>query len=116
MTAAHDLENKFRVVLGDPAHEEEGCLSMMAIQKVECSERVALDARLEAAPVPWIDEISEGCPLEIIFDRDCQDMAMNHRGIVHLLTRLRKDTIDSRKSTINLLVQQGNELHCQYVG
>ena len=72
--AVSHAANQFRKAIGDPPEDEKRGLDVVAIEQVERPLRVLLEPGLEAIPLAAVDQRLERRDVEIVLERDRQDV------------------------------------------
>ena len=70
------------MLFGDPAQNEERRFDLVPVQQIECAESIALQTTLETVPLTSLDHMIEGANLEIIFQRDRQNVTLFVQWVV----------------------------------
>ena len=74
MTLLDDFPDEFREVIGNPADDEEGCLDPVLVEQLQRAMGVFFESRFEAIPTIRLDHLLESPHLEVIFQRDGQQI------------------------------------------
>src|SRR5262245_10233374 len=71
--------NKLRELIGDPSKDEKGRLCLVFFKQFQGSSRIVLESRLEAIPLPALDELIECTDLEVVLQSHREHVPAHRR-------------------------------------
>jgi hypothetical protein len=97
MAAIRDLADELGHLVRDPAEDEEGRVDPIFVQEVEGTLGRLLQPALEAVPLAALNQAVEGADVEVIFQRDREDVGAGIPGRVRPNLALRASDRQRRR-------------------